>query len=138
MMGGSKVIQIIYIWPRFNSILFIYISSIYFNKLDHLSHDHHYHLQNNKRSIAFLFVFSQRKFMSNLMVIMEIFFLKTFNHQMNMHDNNTSIFVVKPITIAGLLILLEITGLVWLVWFSLVLDAKLSNKLSNPLGCRKA
>lgn len=57
---------------------------------------------------------------------------------MNMHDNNTSIFVVKPITIAGLLILLEITGLVWLVWFSLVLDAKLSNKLSNPLGCRKA
>lgn len=37
---------------------------------------------------------------------------------MNMHDNNTSIFVVKPITIAGLLILLEITGLAWLVWFS--------------------
>ena len=58
--------------------------------------------------------------MSNLMVIMEIFFLKTFNHQMNMHDNNTSIFVVKPITIAGLLILLEITGLVWSVWFGLV------------------
>ena len=55
--------------------------------------------------------------MSNLMVIMEIFFLKTLNHQMNMHDNNTSIFAVKPITIAGLLILLEITGL---VWFSLV------------------